>query len=170
VEIGSLGQHPASGSITTVVSVGTVFTVRAFNARGEWVERSSPEIRVVPLPRLDTIPVPEFGGLSLRFTYPPQLLGDVFGAGAEDAATSQPLPAPRLARSFAVQPLHHPDDPVARGHAAPRLTHSLAVQPLADRGDAAAMPPAAPLPSRVFGEPGPLWPIFRRHTNADEGG
>jgi len=134
VEITSLGKQPTSGSIAVAVDATTVFTVRAFNAYGV-VDASSPVVRVVVLPRLESIVVPAFPGITLDFAYPPELLGAGVldaGAGGDDHASANSVPAPRFARFFAVEEL---DEPVASSLAAPLLAD-------------------------VFGSVAPLWPIL----------
>jgi serine/threonine protein kinase len=134
VEITALGDQPSEGSMAIAVTATTVFTIRAFNAYGV-AELSSPVVRVVTLPRLESIVVPEFPGITLNFVYPPELLGaGLLDAGVEaDHAAANPLPAPRLARCFAVDECAEFDESVDSLPAAPLVASVFGSAPVLSR-------------------------------------
>ena len=107
VEIGNLGTFPAEGSVSVVVERSTGYQLRAVNAYGQ-VEASSPVIRVVPLPKLDWIVVPDFPGLHLEITSPVSF--DRPGIDPASEIVGQ-LAAPTLRSVLATSSPAVPEDP-----------------------------------------------------------
>jgi hypothetical protein len=92
VEHPSLGELPAKGEERIVVSRSARQKLTAVNFYGS-VEKESEVIRVVPLPRLTTIPIDGFPGLQLNTRI------------AAGAPTLPPqLPPPHFARELGVPP------------------------------------------------------------------
>jgi hypothetical protein len=89
VELAPGGRQPASGSITLVATAHVRVSVTAFNAFGTKTV-TAPLVRVMPLPRIDRIVLPEFPGFSAS-----GLSVARAAAPSRPAGTAGPVP-PRL--------------------------------------------------------------------------
>jgi hypothetical protein len=94
VEISGVGTRPPTGSVRVAVDASTAFTLCAENAYGEDTAWTS--VRVLPVPRLDILPIPTTPSLTFRTEIPI--------VGLEGDRKSDWLPLLHEALSTAVDP------------------------------------------------------------------
>ena len=101
VEITGLGTRRPSGSELVVVDASTVFTLRAVNPYGN--DDDSVAVRVLPLPRMEFVPVPDPPSLRFRTSIPMVGLDGDEGSGWV-GLLHRALAAPADERLGAVRP------------------------------------------------------------------